>query len=432
MKTIDILKNIVRGACFLGSGGGGGYQTGMKFVDDYLRERPDASLKISAIDEVDSKKTGIIVAYMGAPEKMQNVQCPDAVIAGINKFLEINKTNSPDLNIDYIIPVEIGPISSAAACLASMALDIPVLDLDGAGRAVPTLDLITYSTNGGISVNPTILSSENIGTTEPKYHQIILEISDDTVAGAASKMESLARPVLSMSEFDQKAGLVMWYFDDVRKLKDENVSIKGTLTICRELGEIIYGMQQSESPEMSKIQTYFNSLRNFIYGDVYEFISEKCSGKLLQATTQTSGGFDLGTITIESGEHIYRILFQNESLILWDSKSPEPLIMAPDLISYLIKYDNEENEEDIKHQLVYTNDDIMENGKLRKELVNADITVYGIRAPKELRETEKNVMKLRNLLREKYLESDESALPKQYMSILNTLGYYGEYLPLKK
>ena len=57
-----------------------------------------------------------------------------------------------------------------------------------------------------------------------------------TRSRAASKMESLARPVLNMAEFDQRAGLVMWYFSDVTALKDPHACVPGTLTFCQTLG----------------------------------------------------------------------------------------------------------------------------------------------------------------------------------------------------
>ncbi len=304
--------------------------------------------------------------------------------------------------IDYIIPAEVGPGSTITACLTAHKMGIPVLNVDGAGRAVPTLDLITYTTNANASVNPTILCSEKkaiSGDPHPRYHRITLEISDDTWPGAASKMESFARPVLNMAEFDQKAGLVMWYFSDVTKLRDTNASVLGTLTFCQILGDAIQSKPKKKGafPDIEKL---------FSGNPIYPFIKKICHGKLDCATTSTVGGFDVGIITIKGdSEHLYKIIFQNESLILWDSGSAKPLITAPDLISYLI--------EDSQGQYVFTNGDIMHGGALKKDLVGKEIVVYGIAAPKALRDPESDMI-------------------KRYMSVLNTLGYYGKYEPLKK
>lgn len=448
--TESELKKIALGACFLGSGGGGGLNTSFTFIKNYLKncskDEKKSKLKIVDLKDVTSRKTGIVVAYMGAPQKADSIKCPDAVCKGIEKFMEDMKGKDQNFKgIDYIIPGEIGAVSTITACLTAHKLGMPVLNIDGAGRAVPTLDLVTYTTNAHASVNPTILCSENMGTTKhPVYHQVTLEISDnkgprasssdDKGPGAASKMEALARPVLNMDVFDQKAGLVMWYFRDVTKLKRKLTSVKGTLTFCQKLGGAIQSKSKDKEgfPDIKKLFE-----RQPIYDwqpVIYPAIKEICRGKLVSATTSTAGGFDVGVITIKGvpikgdsvkgdSEHLYKIIFQNESLILWDSGSPTPLVMAPDLISYLIK----------KRQYTFTNGDIMENGALKKDLKGKKIVVYGIAAPGALTESEKNMMnKRKDILCNAIAGVEHNALPKHYMSILNNIGYYGKYVPLKK
>lgn len=434
--TESELKKIALGACFLGSGGGGGLKTSSDFITKYLanlsEDDKNRKLKIVDLKDVTAGQTGIVGAYIGAPQKAGDIKCPDAVCKGIEKFMEDMKGKDPNFKgIDYIIPGEIGAVSTIAACLTAHKLNKPVLNVDGAGRAVPTLDLVTYTTNAHVSVNPTILCSEKTDK-DPVYHQVKLEISDDTEPGAASKMESLARPVLNMPEFDQKAGLVMWYFENVTKLKDKHASVKGTLTFCQKLGGAIQSMQ-SENWEFSKIEELFKS--QSIYPAIkenYPAIKEICRGKLESATTSTAGGFDVGVITIEAeakakddSEHLYKIIFQNESLLLWDSKFPKPLVMAPDLISYLIE-DDEKN-------YVFTNGDIMENGELKEDLKGKNIVVYGIAAPEALTESESNMMdKRKDILRNTIAGVEPNALPKHYMSILNNVGYYGQTISIKK
>ena len=435
--TESELKKIALGACFLGSGGGGGIKTSSDFITNYLanlsEDEKNRKLQIVDLKDVQVGQTGIVVAYMGAPQKADEIKCPDAVCEVINKF-------GNDKGIDYIIPVEIGPVSTIAACLTAHKMGKPVLNVDGAGRAVPTLDLITYTTNAGVSVNPTILCSENGNkkTTEYQvYHQVtlMLEVPNDTEPGAASKMEFLARSVLSNPDFDQKAGLVMWYFDDLTKFKEDSLAfVQGTLTFCLKLGGAIQSIQGKKGV-FSDIKKMFSE-KLFLDKSIYPSIKEICHGKLISATTLTAGGFDVGVITIEAedeakakaeddSEHLYKIIFQNESLILWDSDSPIPLVMAPDLISYLI--------EDDEGQYVFTNGDIMENGALKKCLEKKNIVVYGIAAPEALTKSEKKIMdKRKDILSNTNVDVEHNALPKHYMSILNTVGYYGKYVPLEK
>ena len=378
------LQKIAYGACFLGSGGGGGLDTSFNYIDKYCQGDITGNLKITDLKEAKAGESGIVVAYMGAPQKVGTVKCPDAICEGIEKFKKCKGIK----DINYIIPIEIGAVSMVTACLTAHKLGKPVLDVDGAGRAVPTLDLITFGTNAGASVNPTILCSEN-------NHQITLEISDaaDDCSDAASKMESLARPVLNMAEFDQKAGLVMWYFPDITELRDSNASVPGTLTFCQELGGAIQSVK-GKNGDFSEIEELFKS--QSIYPE--PFIKKICQGELDGATTLTAGGFDEGIITIKGDcKHLYKIIFQNESLILWDSKSAKPLVMAPDLISYLIEDDN--------GQYVFSNGDIMDGDALKKDLKGKNIVVYGIAAPKVFWTPE---------------------MQSNIMRVLNALGYYGK------
>lgn len=421
----DELQKIAYGACFLGSGGGGGLKTSFDYLDKYCTGDITGNLKITDLNT--AQGSGIVVAYMGAPQKVGDVKCPDAICKGIERFMEEMKGKDQNFKgIDYIIPIEIGAVSMVTACLTAHKLGKPVLDVDGAGRAVPTLDLITYTTNAHASVNPTFLCSENENkdpNKDPLYRQIKLEIfgdkkpdSDipfDKDSDAASKMESLARPVLNMPEFDQKAGLVMWYFPDVTVLREPNACVPGTLTFCQELGGAIQPEKGKKGafPDIKKLfSEKLFSEKLFSDKSIYPFIKEICRGKLISATISTAGGFDAGVITIEGDSsikdysgHQYTIIFQNESLLLWDSNSPIPLVMAPDLISYLI--------EDDEGQYVFSNGDIMDGDALKKDLYEKEIFVYGIAAPKVFLTPE---------------------MQCNIMRVLNALGYYGKNVPLEK
>jgi DUF917 family protein len=154
---------------------------------------------------------------------------------------------------------------------------------------------------------------------------------------------------------------------------------------------VIYKQQISAAPD-------YQPLLDFLYSQGKEsFLA--CKGTLQSASTAEAGGFDVGTINItgSKGEKI-TILFQNESLILWDSTQPAPLVTAPDTIACFI-VDNSP-----KHQLVFTNGDMMDAAGLKKELVGSAISILGIQA------------------RSAYQTSD---MLKRYSALLNTIGYYG-------
>jgi hypothetical protein len=123
-----------------------------------------------------------------------------------------------------------------------------------------------------------------------------------------------------------------------------------------------------------------------------------------------------------------QIILQNESLLVWNSARSEPLVMAPDSISYVI-VKPESGGEKTRQQWVYSNADITgDDGNLAPDLAGAKIYVIGIKARKQLLQSEERAGALRACLGQ--YAKNGSVLPAHYMSALNSLGYYGVYKPL--
>lgn len=400
--TKEDLKHVVNGACFFASGGGGSFESGMSLTKNFKKGGyyHTDTVDVASVASLEKNKYGVVVAYMGAPEKIKNLDYPRAAVSAFKRVIEMKKL---DISQCVVVPIEIGALSSVVACLCAAKLGIPVLDADGAGRAVPTLELCTFSTNG-VSINPTAITN--------KSSYVELNISDPTSIGAAARIESLARPIISMPEYDQAAGIALWVMP-ASDIKD--IVIDGTLTMCRELGEYMSQKQKASasiSPEdliqaINKIRTSEDYTPAILY-----------RGKLQDATISTSGGFDFGVVTVNSNDgRVLRIIFQNESLMLWDSRLTSPVIMAPDLISYILTPAKGKS-----HQLVYSNSDLFKDGQFNHALKNADIAVFGLKAPKRLFDSEQRI----SLHREKRMASNE-LLPNNYLAQLNHLGYYGKY-----
>lgn len=415
------LRRIVQGSSLLGSGGGGSYAMGMQFVENF---QEGTYYKSSVIEVVPVNALcnnplyehithGIVVAYIGSPESINDLKYPDDAVYAAQVSLKKQKIKVENC---CIVPVELGPISSIVACLVAAKLGVPVLDGDGAGRAVPTLELCTFSCKG-VSVNPTVLAISN----KKNKHYIELAVSEPTLPGAAARIESLARPIISMPEFGQKAGLAMW---TMHACEIGNVVLPNTLTLCKELGSVV--AQAKHSFNTSLVVDYLNKRESQDYKAQVLY-----HGKLQSAQTTTTGGFDFGTITLADTLHkddrTVKIIFQNESLLLWDSTLSSPSVMAPDLISYLITHTTGDVP---KHQWVFTNGDIMKDGALIDGFENSTITVLALQAPSKLRESESAIAKhLQDHV--KPHTSKTSTLPQNYSEQLTHFGYYGKNVKFK-
>lgn len=416
MKTFNKqdLKDIVQGACFLASGGGGTYKTGMQMADYFDPSvHGGRGVEVVSIEEAMRQgkgKYGVVTAVMGAPKRMEGVKDARMNVTAVEKLAELCGVAIQD--IGYVLPVEIGAISTMAACLTAAEMGIPVVDADGAGRAVPKLNMTTFAVQGA-DVDPTVLVSES-------GEYVALNISGGAAYSAANSIESLARPILAMPCFGQMGALAIWL------VKTEEFAallpIRGTLTKCHRLGGVLRetvqeARQTGKLPLLKKVTAVLQEI-----GYPAGYLT---AGKLCEAANTTSGGFDNGFIRIRTSEgQEMKIIFQNESLLLWDSTRPEPVVIAPDLITCLIVPERQP-----VGQWVYSNGDLMdaETGQLRKELKNADIQVVGMRAPDELRE---QADKLEHIC----LNAPEGvtvSLPNSYKSMLEELGFYGKYVALK-
>lgn len=416
MKVINKqkLQDIVRGAVFLGSGGGGAYETGMQIAGHFDPEYYGCKeIKVVTVEEVKSLTTvkyGVMTAVIGAPERMKEIKNAEMNVQAVKKLAEIRGIALSE--IGCIVPGEIGAISTAIACVTAAKLGIPVLNGDGAGRAVPVLNMTTFAVNG-VSVNPTVLVGSG-------GDHVAFNISKEAEYSATSSIESLARPVLGLPEFNGMAALAMWLVD-LEKM-DEVITIRDTLTKCKVLGEVI-------RQELEEVQTSGNtpSVENLLHTlqDINYKPGFVINGILRNAATTTAGGFDHGIVEVAVDERRQlKIIYQNESLLLWDSEEPAPFVVAPDLISYLI-----EPAGHLAGQWVYTNGDIVDSGgKLLEHLKNARITIIGMRAPKELRDCADELEALRQ---SPSADGVGVSLQDSYRSMLEKLNYYGKYEPLK-
>lgn len=399
------LSDLVRGATFLASGGGGTYDSAMQLVDHFTKEYypvakgadvPAAKvIRVNDIPENDPR-CAVVLAYLGTPTQLQNPITPDAAIHSVEAIREELRAAGKELG--YIVPIEMGAISTLVSCLVAAMLDLTVIDADGAGRAVPLLQMTTFAINGA-DVNPCVL-------TNKEDYKLVYHVTKSREASSSVTIETLARSALLMDEFRQVGGITMWTMD--RKCMNKAITIRGSVSKCVFLGKA-FREQQYKNADFNK-EEIENTLQTIDYIPVLSL-----KGTIINAENIAEGGFDRGLITIklEGEDHFAKIIFQNESLIIWDTEKNFPLVTAPDLISYLIL-----PEDPLKRQLLYSNSDIIDLNtlKLRKDLENKDIIVFGLRAPRALSD------QANDLIADPVLRS--------FQEVLERMGYYGQYVPL--
>lgn len=391
-KTIKLtqtdLENIAKGAAFLASGGGGTYESGKNLSNYFYQSEfyTDPTFEVADIDNIDSDGYGVVVAYIGAPEAIKTVKYPIGAVRAVEQVKK--KLSGEGKTLKYVVPVEIGALSSVVPCLVASHLGLTVVNGDGAGRAVPELTMLSFSSSQ-ISCNPTILANSSDFLVDLAIDE---ENSQGKAISDASAVEQIARQMLDLEHFNNIAGLAMWVMSPQQMGKA--IQSTGSLTLARDVGEII------SSSGLDDVISHLRSKGKKVY-KLFDGAFDPDG-----STSLTAGGFDHGSVTISNGEEKFINIYQNESLLGWSNTSSQPLAMAPDSIAFYVHDD----------QKVYSVGDVMdEDGQLAPALNGKPVSVIGIAAEAFLRN-----------------DNQKDGLLPVFEALLNTLGYYGKYQPIEQ
>lgn len=324
------LEDIVQGAAFLGSGGGGPLSMGLEIVK-FITE----PVQLITYEEVDVGSWGAVAAGMGTkktppsqrvshflPFLRQNLYenplaGPVAIL--IETFELLEKTLAQ--NFSYTLPIETGAVNTIAPMAVAFKKNIPIVDGDGAGRAVPKLEMTTYAADG-ISVCPSTLSNLRSAIDE--------EIKTILHASTPSVMEKLARNILSTDQFGNEAAIATHAMDG-KTLREKKPIVVGTISRALEVGATLRQARENKQDPVNALLKFLND-------------SSRCDGQcafeLFRGTIDSvkeriEEGFAWGILKIKNDTAIVTVMYQNENLIAWQSNRAEPIAMAPDSICYL-------------------------------------------------------------------------------------------------
>jgi DUF917 family protein len=299
MRTIGLeeIEDIALGASLLGAGGGGDPYIGKLMAMSAIREH--GPVKLLDPEKIPDDALIVPMAMMGAPtvlaEKAANGREAKALYDLVSKYF--------GKEVYAFMPMEAGGFNSMFPIVCAATLGLPLVDVDGMGRAFPELQMVTF-TIGGVSASPMALTDE-------KGNAVIFE----TISNKWT--EELARAV-TMSCGGSVA--VSLYPMDGKTVKQ--FGVKQIVTRSEELGKAIRTVKDADtcSPEEQFLK-FTGGYRLF-------------KGKICDVLRETRGAFNFGTVVLDGiadckGREA-RVEFQNENL----SASVDGTIVAtvPDLI----------------------------------------------------------------------------------------------------
>ena len=158
------LQDIVTGAGLFGAGGGGSTAEGMKLVERVLEF--GKGVKLATRDEISDEQWGAVIAGVGSPKASLTRVRTHSPTTALTLLEQARGFTS-----SFVVPFELGAGNSLNPMLAAIQRDIPIIDGDPAGRAVPEIQLSTFYL-GGVPIPPLALATEDgisavIRTEEP-------------------------------------------------------------------------------------------------------------------------------------------------------------------------------------------------------------------------------------------------------------------------
>ncbi|MEM1831303.1 MAG: DUF917 domain-containing protein [Desulfurococcaceae archaeon] len=308
MKTLSIsdLKDIVVGATFLGSGGGGSPENGLKLVEEIAKVTNE--IRLVSPDEVPDNEYVAMIAGMGAPKALKEKGFgPEALHAfrGLEKLYSMI-----GVEFKYIMPGETGGFNSITPIYVAAVRNLTVVDADGTGgRAVPELGTTLYNLYG-LPVSPFVVAD--------RAGNIVVGWLANPLDGHTA--EEIARHVTVA--FGMLAGLGTWVVTgwQIKKFLEPHV-----LTKSLEIGR---ALREAKEKGKDPVRTVIDIVKGY----------ELFRGKVEKIELKTVAGFDFGRVTLDgvgsyAGRKFY-VDFKNENMIAW-KRPGEPATMVPDMICWL-------------------------------------------------------------------------------------------------
>ena len=300
--TPQDIDDIATGSSFLATGGGGDPYVGSLIARRTLAEYGEVELL--PLDDIDDEAVVVAVGGIGAPtislEKLPNGREQDWALERLEEHA--------GRKADALIAFEVGGINSLLTFIAAARRGIPVLDGDGMGRALPEMQMTTFSING-VNGTPMVVVDEH-------GNHAIVTANDTATAERITRNIALAMGGQCTSAESMMTGA------QVRK-----VAIPGSIGFCLEIG-------RSLKRTNNDADSFVEELKRLADASVYGAVKRLLRGKVVDVERKTRGGFDYATVVVEDLEGNggpLRISVQNEFLLARQDGAVRASV--PDLIA---------------------------------------------------------------------------------------------------
>jgi hypothetical protein len=283
------LMDLIEGAALLGSGGGGSPKAAIKMLDKIFEKKD--FIEIVSPEEISDNARVVVSAGMGSPAVLLKEGWKGEETYAFERMEKIIG------KIDYVTPVETGGFNSFTAIHNAAVKDLPVIDGDGAGRAIPELEQTTFYL-GGVPIEPICLA-------DSKGSSALLYPTNAYIG------EEMARAITTV--YGMRAGVACYPMNG-KQLKA--TVIPGTLTLSERVGK---ALREGKKEGKDIVEVALERIDGYLLA----------KGKVKKKTEEVKAGFDYGKVSV--GEIV--VDYKNENMMAW--KGSKPIAMVPDSICWL-------------------------------------------------------------------------------------------------
>lgn len=329
------LENILYGACFLASGGGGPLSLGQSCIDANFTEND--TVEVVDFDDIPENEWIVPCAGMGLPSATFNATELNRSVFNVIEIMQAwcEKNQEGFTGFNYLFPMEVGTVNSVLPIIAAklakeQGVEYKVVNADPSGRATPTLPL-TLLAGYNRPFYPNFIVN---GTADPLFASYNLESLDHVQECFAQMFTSPA--------FKNSGGFSLYPMAK-QEFKSE-YTVPSTMQDALSIGKIIRE-SVSAANRVAKIISYMNQESK------ERRITKEVFFGTLEAIDETAvNGTDVGVLVIKGVNNyagkVLKISTENENIfanIVDESGNEKPYIMGPDSICYVPEVLNGDN-----------------------------------------------------------------------------------------
>ena len=267
----DDLDCLMRGACFLGSGGGGRLDIAQRIRDKILGGSP---VTAENLRDVPDDAFMCFVAGVGAPSG-ESTFCQSSLKSFRALEGEMQKEKGKDFHFQYVIPGETGAVNSVLPLLvpAQIGDSVRLVNADGGGRAFPLLEMCTFALDPTpIPCNPAAVANE-----DPNVPAVIFN---------PSTPQNLEQQIGSDPRFSHEAALATFVMNG-KQAKAPGRSVDSAPRTAIEVGEAL--LLPSQECRIARIEQLFRKKGRWVFtlGD----------GNFTHLEPKQGKSCDVGTLT---------------------------------------------------------------------------------------------------------------------------------------